>query len=295
MATMTRLAPTAKRRDERALQHPVRVPAQDHAVLERPRLALGRVHDDRRRGGLGRVGGHGPATCARSGSPHRRARAAPTPGSRRSPRPARSAPPRAAPARRRRRRPPSAWRTDSAAAPAIRWPFSNASSWSPVPCPASPVCARCSLGVSSLADRPGTPLYPSAVRWRPKWPRSAPARAVLVLMAGVAAAAGAFALPASASSRAQSLGIEQINGYDSNVTIREQRVARSCARRSATTSASCPTTGSSATSPTASTTQEGEHRPRDADHGRVGPGVRRARPPTTRRATRSRAAPATCA
>jgi uncharacterized membrane protein YgcG len=39
-------------------------------------------------------------------------------------------------------------------------------------------------------------------------------------MAGAAVGAGAFVLPASASSRTQSLGIEQINGYDSNVTIR---------------------------------------------------------------------------
>ena len=38
-------------------------------------------------------------------------------------------------------------------------------------------------------------------------------------MAGAAAAAGVFVLPASASAPAQSLGIEQINRYDSNVTI----------------------------------------------------------------------------
>jgi uncharacterized membrane protein YgcG len=63
------------------------------------------------------------------------------------------------------------------------------------------------------------------VRWRPNSPRSAPARATLalaavVLAAGAATGAGPLVTPASAAAHLQSLGIEQINGYDTNVEIR---------------------------------------------------------------------------
>jgi uncharacterized membrane protein YgcG len=69
-------------------------------------------------------------------------------------------------------------------------------------------------------------LYPSAVQWRPIRPRSAPVRAARTLVVGVLVAVAALALGAafrvpvaSAGTRAQSLGIEQIQAYDSDVRI----------------------------------------------------------------------------
>ena len=71
-------APTAERGDERTLEHAVRDRPQDRAVLERARLTLGGVHDDRRRLRR-RTGWRRPcATCA-----GRKARTAATPQARR--------------------------------------------------------------------------------------------------------------------------------------------------------------------------------------------------------------------
>ena len=100
-ATITLVGPDGASGDGSALQHLVRVEAQDRAVLERARLALGGVDHDG--GRLERRRGWPPpcATSRRSGSRRRPARAARPPRPRRSGPPARPAGRPRCPARRR--------------------------------------------------------------------------------------------------------------------------------------------------------------------------------------------------